>query len=124
MKTKILVVDDESAMTRLVQRALEKTGRFEVRMENQSGLALAAARDFRPHLVFLDVMMPGMQGDEVARAIERDPLLLGTPCVFLTAMVTREEAAATQGRIGGHLFLAKPVRAQEMLDILDRVLGA
>ncbi len=124
MKTKILVVDDEAAMTRMIQRALERTGDFEVRTETQATAAVAAARQFRPDLVFLDVMMPEMQGDEVATAIDADPELKGTPYVFLTAIVTREEAAATDGVIGGRLFLAKPVKLQDMLDMIKRVLGS
>jgi len=68
-------------------------------------------------------MMPGMQGDDIARAMAKDPALKNTPCVFLTAMVTREETAATGGRIGGQLFLAKPLKAQTMLDMIDNLLG-
>ncbi len=122
-KTKILVVDDESAVTRMVQRALERTERFEVRMVNQGSLALNSAREFQPDLVFLDVMMPGIQGDEIAHAMKKDPVLRDTPCIFLTAMVTREETAATGGRIGGQLYLAKPVKAQALLDMIESVLG-
>ncbi len=122
-KTKILVVDDESAVTRMVQRALERTERFKVRMVNQGSLALNSAREFQPDLVFLDVMMPGIQGDEIAHAMKKDPVLRDTPCIFLTAMVTREETAATGGRIGGQLYLAKPVKAQALLDMIESVLG-
>jgi CheY-like chemotaxis protein len=123
MKRKILVVDDEPALTRMVQLNLERTGRFEVRVENQGSAALLAAKSFRPDLILLDVMMPDMPGDEVAAAIDEDPQLQGTPYVFLTAILTRDEAQARRGEIGGRMFLAKPVKLQEMLDMIDKVLG-
>ena len=123
MIKKILVVDDEQALTRMIKRSLEQTGRFEVLTENQGSAAIAAAKKFQPDLIFLDVMMPDMQGDEVAAAIDEDPALQGTPYVFLTAIVTRDETEATDGEIGGKRFLAKPVKLQDMLDTIDRLLG-
>ena len=124
MKKKILLVDDEPALTRMIQRNLERTGRFEVQTENHGGNALSAARSFRPDLIFLDVMMPDMAGDEVAAAIDEDPQLQGTPYVFLTAIVTHVDTDETGGEIGGKLFLAKPVKTQEMLEMIERVLGS
>ena len=120
---KILVVDDEQALTRMIKRNLERTGRFEVYTENRGCAAVATAKRVQPDLIILDVMMPDMQGDEVASAIEEEPELEGTPYVFLTAIVTRNEADATNGEIGGKRFLAKPVKLQDMLNTIDQVLG-
>ena len=122
MQKKILVVDDEAAMTRMIQRALERTGQFQVRTETHPTRVIDVAREFRPDLVLLDVMMPDMLGDEVADAIDTDPELAGTPYVFLTAIVTREETAITDGEIGGRLFLAKPLKIRDLLDMIERVL--
>jgi len=123
MSKKILLVDDEPALTRMIARNLERTGRFQVQTENHGSNALAAMRQFRPDLVFLDVMMPDMPGDEVAAAIDQDPELKGTPYVFLTAIVTHGDTTTTGGEIGGKLFLAKPVKTQEMLEMIERALG-
>lgn len=123
MTKKILVVDDEEALTRMLKRNLERTGRFQVRAENSGSAAIEAAREFRPDLVLLDVMMPDMQGDEVAAALDEDPSLQDTPYVFLTAIVTHDETDNTDGEIGGKLFLAKPVKLDELLEMIDRVLG-
>ncbi len=123
MKQRILVVDDEPALTRMLQKNLQRSGRFEVRTENKGAAALAAAHEFKPDLIFLDVMMPDMAGDEIANLIDQDPILSTTPYVFLTAIVTHHETDAAQGEIGGKLFLAKPVRLQEMLNVIDRLLG-
>ena len=76
-KSRILVVDDEPNLSGLVRLFLEKTQRFEVRVENRSALALAAAREFRPDLILLDVDMPGKNGGDVAREIQAEPALRG-----------------------------------------------
>ena len=122
MKKKILVVDDEASLTRLIKANLERTGKFEVLTENQGEKAIEAARKFRPDLIFLDVMMPDMGGDEVAALIEEDPVLSGTKYVFLTAIVRKEETQATGSMIGGHLFLAKPVKTEELIATIEKVL--
>ncbi|MFZ4699140.1 MAG: response regulator [Candidatus Methylumidiphilus sp.] len=123
MKKKILVVDDEASLTRLIKANLERTGKYEVMTENQGGKAIEVARQFKPDLIFLDVMMPGMGGDEVAALIEEDPQLSNTKYVFLTAIVRREETNPTGSMIGGHLFLAKPVRTEQLVATIEKILG-
>jgi CheY-like chemotaxis protein len=63
---RILLVDDEPALTRMMKLNLERTGRFEVFTENSGPRAVEAVRSCRPDLIFLDVMMPGKSGDDVA----------------------------------------------------------
>jgi CheY-like chemotaxis protein len=120
---KILLVDDEPGLTRLIKANLERTGRYQVRTENQGTQAIPAAREFRPDLILLDVMMPDMSGDDVAAALRDDPDLRGTPHIFLTAIVTRDETAGAGTQIGGHIFLAKPVKTAELVAAIEQVLG-
>src|SRR4026207_408556 len=82
-KKRILIIDDEVSFARMVKINLEKTGMFEVRVENRAAAALPAAREFRPDLVLLDVIMPTMDGGDVAKQIKRDRTLRGTPIIFL-----------------------------------------
>ena len=105
-KKRILIIDDESTFTRMVRLNLEKTGRFEVREENAAANGLTAAREFKPDIIFLDIVMPKIDGGDVAQQIRSDPLLAQVPIVFLTAIVSRSE---TKQDIGGFPFLAKPV---------------
>jgi len=124
MKKRILVVDDEPALTRMVKMNLERTGDYEVHTENQGAKVVTAVREFWPDLIFLDVMMPDMSGDEVSQQLREDPVLAGIKVVFMTAIVTKEETSEMGGNIGGNEFLAKPVKTEEMIATIERLLGA
>jgi DNA-binding response OmpR family regulator len=122
-KKKILVVDDEQNMTRMLKRNLEATGRYDVRTENSGEAGVAAAREFQPDLILLDVMMPGNDGGEVAAKIKEDKRLVNIPVVFLSAIVKKEETRPTGGNIGGLTFLAKPVKLDDLITCIENHLG-
>ena len=122
-KKHILVVDDEPRNTRLLKLYLEQTTRYVVREENNAKAALHAAEEFQPHLILLDVMMPGMDGGELAACFQASPKLKGVPIIFLTAAVTKKEVEAGGGQLGGFPFLAKPVVLLEVLACLKHHLG-
>lgn len=122
-KPRILVVDDEPNLSGLVRLFLEKTRRFEVRVENRSALALTAAREFRPDMVLLDVDMPGKDGGEVAREIQADATLCRTPILFFTSLVSTDEAGQRESVRGGMRFLAKPVNPKILVETIDRLLA-
>ncbi len=123
-KKPILVVDDEPTITRLLKLNLEQTGDYEVTTENVSGAALAAAEEFQPNLLLVDVVMPGLDGGNLASQLQTCPKRRGMPIVFLTVPVTREEVRSRHGLFGGQPFLAKPVCLQEVLACLKKHLGA
>jgi DNA-binding response OmpR family regulator len=122
-KKRILVVDDEASITRLLKLNLEQTNEYVVRTENDAEAALAAAEEFRPHLILLDVMMPGLDGGELASRFEASPKLRSVPIVFLTAAATKGEVYARGGKVGGLPFLAKPVQLSEVVACLKEHLG-
>ncbi len=122
-KKRILVVDDRASDTRLVKLHLERTNDYVVREVNDAKAALSAAEEFQPHLILLDVMMPGMDGGQLAACFQANPKLKAVPIVFLTAAVTKEEVEAGRGRVGGFPFLAKPVVLAEMVACLKHHLG-
>ena len=113
-KKRILVVDDRASDTRLVKLYLEGTNRYVVREENDAKAALSAAEEFEPDLILLDMIMPGMNGTELAACFEANPKLKAVPIVFLTAAITKAEVEAVGGRIGRFPFLAKPFVLSEV----------
>src|SRR5256885_16108032 len=121
-KKRILVVDDEPSITRLLKLNVEQTGKYEVREENFGAQAYDAAREFRPDLVLLDVMMPDMEGSDVAASLKEDPSLRKTPVVFLTAAVKKEELGAPEGKIGGRMYIAKPLNVKGVIGVIEKML--
>ncbi len=122
-KKKILVVDDEASLTRMLRRNLEATGKYEVKEENSGAQAYASAQQFQPDLIMLDVAMPDVDGGEVAARILDDENLKNIPIVFLTAILKKEEAESTGGDIGGRTFLAKPVKLDDLFTCIEKELG-
>ena len=121
-KKRIMIVDDEVSFARMVKLNLEKTGQFEVRTENKPTCALASAREFKPDLIFLDVVMPSMDGGDVSSQLRRDRQLKDVPIVFLTATVSRRETGDAGLASGGDLFIAKPVTVEALIQCIhDRV---
>jgi DNA-binding response OmpR family regulator len=122
-KKRILVVDDEPSITRLLKLNLEQTNDYVVRTVNDSTTALAAAEEFEPQLILLDVMMPGLDGGELATRFQASEKLNKVPIVFLTATATKGEVSTRGGRVGGLPFLAKPVELTEVVACLKQHLG-
>ena len=118
-KKRILIVDDEKDFTRMVKLNLEETGKYIVRTENIGRQALAAAREFKPHIILLDIVMPDTDGGEIAHNISLDEELSRIPLVFLTAIVKDDEVKSQAGVIGGHTFIAKPVTTDKLIACIE-----
>lgn len=115
-KKRIFVVDDESGFTRLLKLTLERTGRFIVQEENDGTKAWLGARAFQPDIIFLDIVMPKIDGGDVARQIRSDPSLAHVPVIFLTAIVSPSES---RHEIGGFPFIAKPVSLEAITRCIE-----
>jgi CheY-like chemotaxis protein len=113
---RVLIVDDESGFTRLLKLTLEKTKGYVVREENEGTRAWLAAREFEPDIIFLDVVMPKIDGGEVAQQIRSDPKLARVPVIFLTAIVSSREGGQ---EIGGFPFLSKPVSVEAIVRCIE-----
>ena len=122
-KTKVLIVDDDIAAARLLALGLEKTGSFSARVENVAERAPSTAREYRPAVILLDVCMPGVDGGDVAFRIHSDPSLRSTPIVFLTSLVSGQEATTQSVMRGGYEFLPKPASLAKVIECIDRHLG-
>ena len=119
-KKKILIIDDEERFAHLVKLNLEKTGNYEVMAQNKGSLGLATAKSFKPDLILLDILMPDMEGGDVAYEIEEDKDTKDIPIVFLTAVAEKKEVEIGRGLIGGHPFIAKPISAKELIGVIEK----
>jgi CheY-like chemotaxis protein len=122
-KRRILIVDDDANSTHLVKILLEKSGPYLVLEENDPTKADQTAHNFKPDVILLDIIMPKMDGGELATQIEADRELHDTPIIFLTALVTHGEAKGGL-HIQGHPFVAKPISIPELIEAIEKHLPA
>jgi CheY-like chemotaxis protein len=124
-RKRILVVDDEPDFAAIMRLTLEQTGHYHARQETDPTRALAAAREFRPDLVLLDVMMPGLDGGDVAGQLRADPSLRDVPVIYLSALGggVDEAGAAVAAKQGGQCCLGKPVDFGHLSAALEARLG-
>lgn len=119
MPKKILVVDDEKHIVRLVQANLDRAG-YAVVTANDGKEALEKVAEENPDLVVLDVMMPYMDGFEVLQNLRRNPSTRDIPVIMLTAKA--QDADVFKGwQSGVDCYLTKPFNPMELLSFVKRI---
>jgi len=110
---RILIADDSQLNAELLDAHLDGTG-FDTKLVYNGEEALAAARDWKPDLVLLDVMMPKLSGFEVCRRLRADPATKGVSVLMVTALdqTTDVETAVDAGTDD---FITKPINKSELL---------
>ena len=108
-----LIIDDDAAARYVIRRSLRRSLRFEVARDGPSGLALAATS--KPKVIFLDLSMPGMHGDEVLGRLKADPGTAHIPVIIVTS---HDVDAALRERLGSraHAILHKKDLSMETLE--------
>jgi two-component system alkaline phosphatase synthesis response regulator PhoP len=120
---RILAIDDEQDVTDLIKLQLESMGGFVVDTENEGAGALMTARETSPDLILLDIMMPDVDGSELAAQMLEDPLLKDTPVIFLTALVSTEEISNGNLGTGPRRYFPKPINFKKLVDAIHETLG-
>ncbi len=110
---KILVIDDEPQMRALLQKVLVKND-FEVAFVEDGASGLREAKLFHPDLIILDIIMPGMDGFEVARKLQNDPSCAHIPIMVLTALAT-SYGRETALEAGADDFVTKPFSLEDIV---------
>lgn len=113
--SRILYVEDQADIRIVARMALVKRGGLDVCMCASGAEALAAAPQFAPQLLLLDVMMPGMDGPATLAALRALPGTAVTPAVFLTGKVDGSQQAACLA-LGAIAIIAKPFNAMTLAD--------
>lgn len=119
---RILVVDDEERMVKVLQGILTKEG-FSVLTAYNGEDCLKIAKNELPNLILLDVVMPGMDGAEVCASLQEDAKTANIPVIFLTGLIGEEEIIENKGLIGGHLYLSKLSSIAEIVKRINDVLA-
>ena len=119
---RILVVDDEPHIVRLIQVNLERQG-YQVETANNGAQALEKIRQSRPDLLVSDVMMPEMDGFELLANVRRDPVLMDLPVIMLTAKA-QDNDVMTGYKTGADMYLTKPFNPAELIAFAKRILSS
>ena len=109
----ILIIDDSPTELHVMQKALEKHGyRTAAAADGAEGVRLA--REINPDLIFMDIVMPGMNGYQATRALASDPRTRSIPVIMVTSK--GQETDRIWGlRQGARDYVTKPVKAEELL---------
>jgi twitching motility two-component system response regulator PilH len=131
-KKRILVVDDNRMLAMTAERVLQKQG-YETASALNGPEGLQKAQQWKPDLIILDIVMPGMDGYEVSRQLKRYPDTVDIPIIFLSSKGNTDE---TEGppivglkeinkafNSGANDFLHKPVAAADLLRAVNDVFG-
>ena len=124
MAPKILIADDESLICLLIEQTLEdfEEQGAELLIAENGEKALQIARAEQPDLVFLDIMMPKLNGFEVCQAIKMDPRLKHTFVVLLTAK--GQEIDQQHGKqAGADVYITKPFDPDDLISLAEKVLA-
>jgi len=114
-KKKILIIDDEENFCKLVKKNIEQTGEFDVYIATNGEGGIRLVREIKPNLVLLDIVMPGMDGADVAAQIRDDESIQYTPIVFFTAIVKEDESDSQASFTRGYALLSKTATVKELI---------
>lgn len=113
-KREILVVDDDKVTLRTLEKILMRAGYIVIPL-SLGKEAVKIARERSPALIILDIMMPDMDGGDVASILKNDPKTKGIPVIFLSSLVTKREEQSSS-KADGIYFLAKPFEREDLLE--------
>lgn len=105
-KTKILIVDDDILLSKMYQKKLSIEG-FDVAGAGDGEEGLAKAKEFKPNLIMLDIMMPKMDGFETLKQLKAGDDTKDIPVIFLTNLASDEEDAKKGLALGAETYLIK-----------------
>lgn len=118
--SKILYVEDDEDIQRIVRMSLERIGKMQVEIIGDSTAAISAILAFRPDMILLDWMMPVIDGPTLFRKIQELPELNGVPVVFITAKASQRELDELR-KMGAAGVLSKPFSPKDLPEQLRSI---
>ena len=122
-RKKILAVDDEVDVLVLLKKRLEASG-YEVLTSTNGSDAVGIAKREKPALIILDILMPVMDGSQIAAVLHDDPKTKNIPILFLTCLFTKREEHLEGHEIGKNFFIAKPYEPKELVNEIAKIIGS
>jgi CheY-like chemotaxis protein len=118
----VLLVDDNVDLLELLARSLQHLGGFDVVRAEDGVSGLEQALTVRPACIVIDVMMPGLDGYQLVRALRGDPASADIPIILMTALA--QDANRLAGLVAGaDQYLVKPVKPQDLIAAIHRAIA-
>lgn len=117
---KVLVIDDEPQITEIIETFLSNSG-YEVHVTNIATDGLKLAKQLKPDVILLDIMMPDIDGYSLCNDLKSDNDTAAIPVVFLTGK-DRNDDMGRSFKAGGDMFIKKPFSCERLLEILNIIL--
>ncbi len=124
MIRRVLIADDEEGVRALVEATLANDGTITIYTAEDGQQALDIARDVEPDVIFLDVMMPKLNGFEVCQALKSDPATRDIKIVMLTGLVQNPDGYMAVGEDQADDYLLKPFSPVELFRKFEDMVGA
>jgi twitching motility two-component system response regulator PilH len=130
--TVVLIIDDSPTIVAMLRKFLQQNGYqtleagdaekgIEIARAHLAEKGIEIARAHRPHLIFLDIVLPGMNGFAALRTLRKDPVTMGIPIVMISGNEQATEQFYAQ-RIGADDFMKKPFSRSEVFARIERLL--
>ncbi len=121
-KNKLLIIDDEEDFCFFIKANLEARGDYKVRTATSGDEGLQMAESFQPHLILLDIIMPGMHGFEVLKRLKENDKTMHIPALMLTAKLD-EDSRKTASGLYCDGYVTKPVQIEDLLARIEKTLS-
>lgn len=118
-KKKVLVIDDEVDLLKIVKLNLEKTNNYEVLTLSSANDIISQVNRFKPDIILLDMRMPGIDGIEAFEMLHKDSMGGRIPTIILSALY--EDVDQLKALKAGALeYLAKPVKTEDLISTIEK----
>ena len=122
-QVRVLVVDDDPSIVRIIEEMLGREERFKVRTASTGYDAGMMTREFRPNIILLDYMLPDVNGNIVCERIKSDSDLADTKIIIISGVVRQEEIDGLL-EAGADAFIRKPFQVEELIQKINELILA
>lgn len=120
---KILIVDDNEKDLKLLELKLTQLGFRNIIKASGGRDALRLAWRHTPDLIFLDLMMPELDGGKVKEHLKEDHKTKNIPTIFLSSIITKDEQRHIRHLAGGDMIIAKPYSSDDLMEAIEKSIG-
>jgi len=119
MKKKVLVVDDETDFLKILKINLEETNNYEVLTLSSANDIISQVHIFKPDIILLDILMPGITGIEACEMLNKDFMGVGIPIIILSALDKDVDKLKTF-KAGVLDYLVKPIKKEDLISKIEK----